>query len=107
MDLVHHVRRLLAAAIDPATDILLEVGSKDSHPGVVSLVESVLQRDGLSRKQPIVAEIRYSSTMSALASQTVYLLVLRSPLASRASLLGRGESGIEHAIISEVFRTVR
>lgn len=104
VDLVHHVRRLLAAAIDPATDILLEVDSKDSHPGVVSLVESVLQRDGLSRKQPIVAEIRYSSTMSALASQTVYLLVLRSPLASRASLLGRGESGIEHAIISEVFQ---
>lgn len=86
IDLIEHLRQLFASVLDPETDALLDVSHNDHHPGVLSLAETDICRDGLTRKQPLTAELLFSSELSSLATGTVYTLTLRSPLASLATL---------------------
>lgn len=101
IDLIEHLRRLFASVLDPETDALLELSHHDHHPGVLSLAENIC-RDGVIRKQPLIAELLFSSELSSLATGTVYTLTLRSPLASLATLQRHELHHLEHVLDSDV-----
>ncbi|MBB5211490.1 DEAD/DEAH box helicase [Microbulbifer hydrolyticus] len=67
----------------------------EQHPAAQFLLEATLPQS--QRRQPIVAELRYSSELSALVSGTVYYLSLISPLATRAALNANHQEGLARA----------
>lgn len=100
-DMIEHLRQLFASVLDPETDALLDVSHNDLHPGVLSLAETDICRDGLIRKQPLIAELLFSSELSSLATGTVYTLTLRSPLASLATLQHHELHHLQHVLDSD------
>ncbi|AOS96147.1 ATP-dependent helicase HepA [Microbulbifer aggregans] len=67
----------------------------EQHPAAQFLLEATLPQS--QRRQPIVAELRYSSELSSLVSGTVYYLSLISPLATRAALNANHQEGLTRA----------
>lgn len=90
-----NVHELLAGAIDQRRDTIQSIAENEFHPGVMSLIETEINRDGSVRKQPVVASVDFDAELSALVSGTVYILRLESPLASLATLEREGLVDVE------------
>jgi len=98
---------LLASVIDSSTDSLFKVARTEQHPNVLGLIDAVVTHTGRTRHQPCVAEINFLPELSALVSGTVYLLTLRSPLATYIALEQSGQADLtavadaHHAIMTK------
>ncbi|MBY6212364.1 DEAD/DEAH box helicase [Microbulbifer agarilyticus] len=76
--------------------------SSDLHSAQFLLEADVPARQ---RKQPVLAELRFSPELSALVTGTVYYLALTSPLATHTALMANNRSGME--IATRRFRALR
>lgn len=91
-DIANHISSLFREILDPARDGFFTVEHNQHSPNAMFLIDPVVENGAQNRRQPVLVEKHFSVDFSALVSETVYFLSLKSPIASKQAL-GSIDSG--------------
>ncbi|WP_081413053.1 DEAD/DEAH box helicase [Chitinilyticum aquatile] len=99
-DIAKHVQALLAQILSSTAYKKYSVAENEHNPNAILVIDSMVDRCGQLRRQPVLVEQHSSAEFSVLVSAPVYYLSLISPIATRADLAGI--NGVYDEILPEL-----